>query len=304
MAWFLLVVRFRAESTDRTSGDTEDISGFTAVSERMASTSISIQVAQSRKARQMTRKSFVKQKSSASAAYFGFWSTIAIAVPVNRSDVRSEAGESHRRHASAFPVSIRVDATKARGRDAAGLAVLRLRRAELHVHEGRQEAALATRRPQPRDGLHPHPQPADLRRRHARPEVGLDRGLHRGRPGPARSTTGRSSTASSTPTWSGASGRMSRSASCPRRSRPIPSPTSTSGRRAGGSRSRPAGPTRPRTTRSGPSWSSSGSGTASSGTARPRSRRGTGRSGTSRTSSTGGARPRSTTSSTTSPSTP
>ena len=43
---------------------------------------------------------------------------------------------------------------------------------------------------------------------------------------------------------------------------------------------------------------------ASSDTAGPRSRRGTGRSGTSRTSSTGGARPRSSTSSTTTPSTP
>ena len=42
----------------------------------------------------------------------------------------------------------------------------------------------------------------------------------------------------------------------------------------------------------------------SSGTGGPRSRRGTGRSGTSRTSSTGGARPRSTTRSTTTPPTP
>ena len=40
-------------------------------------------------------------------------------------------------------------------------------------------------------------------------------------------TTGRSSTASSTPTASGASGPTSRSASCPRPSRPIRSPTST-----------------------------------------------------------------------------
>ena len=62
-----------------------------------------------------------------------------------------------------------------------------------------------------------------------------------------------------------------------------------------GRRSRPAGPTRRRTTRSGPNWSTSGSRHSSSGTAGPRSRRGTGRSGTSRTSSTGGARPRSTT---------
>ena len=53
--------------------------------------------------------------------------------------------------------------------------------------------------------------------------------------------------------------------------------------------------------RSGPNWSSGGSGIRSSDTGRPRSRPGTGRSGTSRTSSTGGGRPRSTTSSTTTP---
>ena len=203
-----------------------------------------------------------------------------------------------------FPVTIRVDASRTQGGDASGLAVLRPRRAELYLHEGRPEAALPARRPEPAAGLHPHPQPADLRRRHARPEVGIDRGLLRGRRRAARSTTGRSSTASSTPTGSGASSLTSRSASCPRPSRPGRSPISTPGRRAAGTRSRPAGPIRPRTTRSGPSWSSSGCGTPSSDTGGPRSRPGTGRSGTSPTSSTGGARPRSIMSSTTTPPTP
>ena len=58
---------------------------------------------------------------------------------------------------------------------------------------------------------------------------------------------------------------------------------------------------RRRTTPSGASWSTSGSGTASSSTAGRRSRAGAGRSGTSRTSATGTARRRSTRSSTTTP---
>ena len=51
---------------------------------------------------------------------------------------------------------------------------------------------------------------------------------------------------------------MSRSASCRRRCRSCPSPTSITGRRRGAS-SRPDGPIRPRITASGASWSTSGS---------------------------------------------
>ena len=204
-----------------------------------------------------------------------------------------------------FPVTIRVDASRTRRRDAAGLAVLRLRRAELHLHERRQEAARRNWRPSsPQPVYHPHPQPADLRRRHARPEVGLDRRLLRGRRGrPAlrlddprphlRHLPGAGREALR-PDRLHARGPLD-----PARALPAPLDAGRPeldlhrlGLSAQGLR------------RSGPSWSTSGSGTASSDTARPRSRRGTGRSGTSPTSSTGGARPRSITSSTTTPPTP
>ena len=86
--------------------------------------------------------------------------------------------------------------------DDADVGVVRLRRAELHLHEGRQEAALGAGRPESGAGVRPRAQPADDRRRHAGAEVGLDQRLHRRRRRTARATTGRSSTASSTPTSS------------------------------------------------------------------------------------------------------
>ena len=211
---------------------------------------------------------------------------------------RSASGE-------AFPVTIEVDAGTGRG--------------DLHpiwrffgadepnyayMKDGRKLLANLGKLGTPA-GVLPHPQPAHHRRRHARPQVGQHERLHRGRPGASRSTTGRSSTASSTPTWSAGSSPTCRSASCPRRSRPSRSRTSTSGARAcPTTTSTPAGPIRRRTTASGPSWSTSGSSTASRSTDAPRSSAGTGRSGTSRTSATGKARPRSSTSCTTTPSTP
>ena len=203
----------------------------------------------------------------------------------------------------AVPVTIQVDAGASRGRAAADLAVLRRRRAELRVHEGRPQAARGARPARAAAGLLPHPQPAHHRRRHARAQVGQHERLHRRRRRASPSTTGRSSTASSTRTWSAGvkpyaqigfmpAGALRQAGAVPARvaARACPTTTST-----------PAGPIRRRTTRSGPSWSSSGSSTASSGTAAPKSRTGTGRSGTSPTSATGRARRRSSTSSTTTP---
>ena len=104
-----------------------------------------------------------------------------------------------------FPVAIRVDAAGADGRARADLAVLRRRRAELRLHEGRPEAARANSGELGAEaGLLPRAQPAHHRRRHARAEVGIDRRLHARTPRATRSTTGRSSTGSSTPTWSAA----------------------------------------------------------------------------------------------------
>ena len=54
---------------------------------------------------------------------------------------------------------------------------------------------------QPRARVHARAQPADVGRRQARAQVGLDQRLHRGRQRAIPSTTGRSSIGSSTPTW-------------------------------------------------------------------------------------------------------
>ena len=61
------------------------------------------------------------------------------------------------------------------------LALLRLRRAQLHLHARRQEAALRALRPQLAHGLRPHTQSADLGRRHASAQMGIDQRLHGGR---------------------------------------------------------------------------------------------------------------------------
>ena len=62
---------------------------------------------------------------------------------------------------------------------------------------------------EPKHGLLPHAQPADLRRRHAGPQVGLAPAPTPRTRRASRSTTGRSSTASSTPTSSAACGPTS-----------------------------------------------------------------------------------------------
>ncbi len=60
----------------------------------------------------------------------------------------------------AQPVVVRVDTAKRLGAAGADLGVLRLRRAELHLHEGRQEAAVRNCGAQPGAGLRARAQPA------------------------------------------------------------------------------------------------------------------------------------------------
>ena len=202
-------------------------------------------------------------------------------------------------------VTINVDAAKTSGPVEAGLVVLRPRRAELHLHEGRQEAALRTGRAQPGARLHPRPQPADHRRRRPRAEVGLDQRLHRGRRGQARLRLD-----DRRPHLRHLHGAEDEAARpdrlhAARRSPPIPSRTGTTGRRATTTTNlHRLGLSAEGLRQVGRTGLPVGRGTASRSTARRRSRRGSGRSGTSRTSATGRARPRSTTSSTTTPPTP
>ena len=143
----------------------------------------------------------------------------------------------------------------------------------------------------PRRSVLPHAQFADLRRRHARAQMGLDWRLLVRTPTATRSTTGRSSIASSPPIWNAACGRTSRSASCRRSCRASPSRINTSGRLAHATRkSSPAGPIRRTTTKSGRSWPINGRGIASKSLAARKSSAGIGKSGTNRTSVTGRAR--------------
>ena len=81
----------------------------------------------------------------------------------------------------------------------ADLALLRRRRAELRLHEGRQEAARRSSASWRRSAVFFRTHNLlDHRRRHAGAEVGIDQRLHAKTPAASRSTTGRSSTASST----------------------------------------------------------------------------------------------------------
>ena len=65
------------------------------------------------------------------------------------------------------------------------MGLVRLRRTQLHLHEGRQEAALGTCGAEPRARVCPHAQPAHHRRRHGSAQVGLDERLHRGQQRPS-----------------------------------------------------------------------------------------------------------------------
>ena len=205
-----------------------------------------------------------------------------------------------------FPVTIQVDAAKPPG---ALKPIWRFFGADepnyAYMKDGQKLLARARASSAPHAGLLPRAQPARHRRRHARAEVGQHQRLHRGRAGQARSTTGRSSTASSTPTCERgvqalradrlhAAGAVDQAGALPARvdaRRAVRRDLHRLGLPAEGLRE------------VGRAGLPVGRSTASSGTAGPRSRAGTGRSGTSRTSATGTARPRSSTSCTTTPST-
>ena len=88
--------------------------------------------------------------------------------------------------AASFPVRIDVDAAKNVAPPPPDLAVLRRGRAELRDDEGRRETADASSAScAPGTGLFPHAQPAHHRRRHAGVQVGQHQRLHRGRRGQA-----------------------------------------------------------------------------------------------------------------------
>src|SRR4029453_16378251 len=57
----------------------------------------------------------------------------------------------------------------------------RVRRAELHLHEARNEAPVRARRAESRPGVRARAQSLDNRRRYAGVEVGIDERLHRRR---------------------------------------------------------------------------------------------------------------------------
>ena len=84
------------------------------------------------------------------------------------------------------PVTIRVDTTVDEGPDVSVLGLVRSRRTELHLHAERDEAAVAAAGAQPRARVHARAQPAHVRRREARAQVGLDQRLHRGCGGQSR----------------------------------------------------------------------------------------------------------------------
>ena len=111
------------------------------------------------------------------------------------------------------------------------MAVLRRRRAELRVHEGRPQADRRARRARARAGLLPHAQPADHRRRHAGAQVGLHQRLHaktrRGSPIYDWTILDR---IFDTYLAARRAAVRRRSGSCRRRSRPSPSRISTTGR--------------------------------------------------------------------------
>ena len=181
----------------------------------------------------------------------------------------------------AFPVTIQVDASKPKG---ALHPVWRFFGADepnyAYMKDGRKLIGELGRL-RPALGLLPHAQPADLRRRHAGAEVGLDRRLQRGRarePGlrlddrrPHLRHLPRAGREALRPDRLHAEGAVDQA-------RALPAPLERPRRST--TRSSPAGPTRRRTTRSGASWPTSGPGTASRSTAAPRSSRGTSRPGT------------------------
>ena len=186
----------------------------------------------------------------------------------------------------------------------ADLAVLRRRRAQLrHMKDG-QKLIAELGASGAAAGLLPHAQPAHVRRRHARAQVGLHQRLPRGRPGQAglrlddrRSHLRHVSAARRAavrPDRVHAEGPVDHA-------RAVPAHLDAQGEVQGDLHA--AGPIRRRTTRSGASSRTRGRSTASSGTAATKSRRGTGKSGTRPTSATGAARRRSSASCTTTPST-
>ena len=121
------------------------------------------------------------------------------------------------RASTTFPVSIRVDAARSSG---PLKPIWRFFGADepnyAYMKDGKKLLARARRAARREQVYFPRPQPADVRRRHAGVQMGLDQRLPRGRRGQTRSTTGPLWTASSTPTSSAACGRTRRSASCPK----------------------------------------------------------------------------------------
>ena len=154
--------------------------------------------------------------------------------------------------ADSFPVSIRVDAAKTKGELKPIWRFFGADEPNYAYMKDGQKLIGELGELRPSRSYFRDAQSADLRRRHAGAEVGLDRRLPRRRRAASRSTTGRFSIASSTRTSSAACGRTRRSASCRRTCRSSRSRISTTGRRAPDTtRSTPAGPIRRRITTSG-----------------------------------------------------
>ena len=98
------------------------------------------------------------------------------------------------------PVTIRVDTTATRGPMYPFWAWFGHDEPNYTYTPNGMKLLSALQDAQPRARVHARPQPADVRRRQARAQVGLDQRLHRGRQRASPSTTGRSSIGSSTRT--------------------------------------------------------------------------------------------------------